>query len=848
MITKETKLDVQFQGELKTKAFEVKTDDAKLFHILSNLYSNPLGAVVREYSTNCLDGHKLSGNEDKPFDIILPGKLDYGNFIIFRDYGPGMSNETVETIFTKYGESTKTNSDSFTGCLGLGSKSALAITDSFTVTSINNGIKTVYSVSKDNAGKPTLITFDTGETSDPNGLIIEIPLDEQYKSVVLHEIQSQLMYFKVKPRIFKDDKILDDIFELNIWERGVKLNDTFTLKKDYKKIVMGEIGYLFNIYNFLNALTVSDKIADFQIDENLLVNQKMYDLLSKFLNNINFDIYVDMGDITFAPSREEIIYDTFTVLKLTKYLYNFISILNNILVKKMKSTKNIFDLYLYATRWQDMLIDKLYEGDIELRYIHSYYIDYLFDNILDTKTLFEIENLAELMNFEKLHYFQGSKYIKNFNSFHNDTWGQFISQYHFKKIEIYDKQIKKYIDIRSATTFNDIQKSLSENCKIILVPYKSQNTKWFKSLVKDKKIDARLYVIQLEPTSYEKKDEEKIIELVKQDILEYTKLSEDVFLDHHKLLEEFKEIQSTISKEKREGIKLFKSTLANIQCKSIGTDKLYTKDEISELEGIFIPTIRYKYELPYNFNFLQNPIKLKDFISAFKEYFPNLDTPIYYGNEKYFRNSKLVNFNNILDKAVEDIKKANIKIKMYSDIHYYDEYLFYLTVLDLDSKVFKKMEYGYFKEIAIPKKEQEERTKLKEKVKPFREWFEKDFGTYKLYDLLNNIDDETYKFMVKTSNRKIFNKLHENNLKEVLNIELSVLKICDILGNYFDENKYSLLKWITNFPKLSEKNIDRLFRAIQKCNYDNYVMNLEYSEFENGKIEGKEDIEEDNEG
>ena len=76
MIIQNDKSVVKMKGTLETVDFEIKTDDGKMFHILSNLYSNPFGAVIRELSTNCIDGHKINNTPDKPFDIILPGRMD----------------------------------------------------------------------------------------------------------------------------------------------------------------------------------------------------------------------------------------------------------------------------------------------------------------------------------------------------------------------------------------------------------------------------------------------------------------------------------------------------------------------------------------------------------------------------------------------------------------------------------------------------------------------------------------------------------------------------------------------------------------------------------------------------
>lgn len=140
---------------LKSVEFSITNNEEeikKLMGILTyDLYKNKPGAVIRELSTNCIDAHKLVANELKsdqigaktPFAIILPS--DYNNnFLTIRDFGPGLTEEEMFTIYPTYGSSTKENTNDYTGCLGLGSKSPLAISPDFLVTSYNDDKVAVY--------------------------------------------------------------------------------------------------------------------------------------------------------------------------------------------------------------------------------------------------------------------------------------------------------------------------------------------------------------------------------------------------------------------------------------------------------------------------------------------------------------------------------------------------------------------------------------------------------------------------------------------------------------------------------------------------------------------------------
>jgi len=106
------KRDVQINGDFKTSGFKIQAS-AKAFEILSsNIYTNKVRAVVREYNCNAYDAHVAAGNE-QPWDVHLPTRLE-PHFSV-RDYGTGLSDEQVREIFTTYFHSTKTGSNDFVG-------------------------------------------------------------------------------------------------------------------------------------------------------------------------------------------------------------------------------------------------------------------------------------------------------------------------------------------------------------------------------------------------------------------------------------------------------------------------------------------------------------------------------------------------------------------------------------------------------------------------------------------------------------------------------------------------------------------------------------------------------------
>ena len=100
--------------------------NAKAFKILSSsLYSNRVRAIIRELCANAWDSHVEAGNTDN-FDVHLPTTME-PHFSI-RDYGTGMSEETMNEVFNCLFSSTKTETNAQSGMLGLGSKSPFSYT------------------------------------------------------------------------------------------------------------------------------------------------------------------------------------------------------------------------------------------------------------------------------------------------------------------------------------------------------------------------------------------------------------------------------------------------------------------------------------------------------------------------------------------------------------------------------------------------------------------------------------------------------------------------------------------------------------------------------------------------
>lgn len=189
-------------GEISSTMFglsERASDQSHILNILRDkLYTNKVLAVIREYSTNAWDAHIDAGCPQTPIHVRLPTPLD-PTFIV-RDFGKGLAPEDIIHTYTKYGSSTKRDTNAVVGMLGIGSKSGFAYSDSFSVTSYFEGIKRIYVASLDatNMGKMTL--HYEGPTKE-QGIEIRIPVHPKDTEQFYSEAKALFPFFDPQPVI-----------------------------------------------------------------------------------------------------------------------------------------------------------------------------------------------------------------------------------------------------------------------------------------------------------------------------------------------------------------------------------------------------------------------------------------------------------------------------------------------------------------------------------------------------------------------------------------------------------------------------------------------------------------------
>lgn len=398
MIITDEKQQVLVAGAQSVDAFTIKAS-AKAFQILSsNLYSNPLGSMIRELSTNAYDAHVMVGKADEPFHLTLPNSLE-PSFKI-RDFGPGLSHNDIMNIYTTFFESTKTNSNDVVGCLGLGSKSPFGVSDSFTVTSFFQGEKTIYSAFLNEDRIPSIALFHKEPTDEPNGLEIEVAINADDFRVFNREVNGQLKYFKTKPLVFGNSN-----FEWNVEEEYLYSGSNWKMVKGggSPRVVQGQIQYPINVRNMGKEFDDAPDVVR--------------ELLNK---SVLFE--VNIGDVNIAPSREALSYDAKTNQNIIKAAEKILEELPVQIAEAIQSTPSE---YLARLQYSEILNDLCLAGS----YRHQTLVNYLLESGKITWNGIDVS--SKNINIPKEDLIQAVTFYRNYNGKYSKSilrayrsWGQ----------------------------------------------------------------------------------------------------------------------------------------------------------------------------------------------------------------------------------------------------------------------------------------------------------------------------------------------------------------------------------------------------------------------------------------
>lgn len=291
-----------------------KGSESFVFNVLrKDLYSDPIGSLIREYTVNAQDEHVKYGI-DRP--ILIQAPTQFTPELHIRDYANGLTEEQVFTFFGQYGASDKRDSNEVVGFYGLGCKSAFAYTDSYVVKSYKDGIVYTFNIYIDETdiGKVAKITEEA--TDEPNGLLIIVPVQTKDIRDFQNKIIKTVTYFKTKP-------IIEGLsYKPEFEDKESKIEgDGWKFYGEGEAIcIMGEIAYPIN----------TEAIDDLESWEEGLLESDLH-------------LYTNIGEVQVTASREALQMSVKTIEAIRKRLKGIKETMLEQAEKAFSEAKTLFE-------------------------------------------------------------------------------------------------------------------------------------------------------------------------------------------------------------------------------------------------------------------------------------------------------------------------------------------------------------------------------------------------------------------------------------------------------------------------------------------------------------------------
>lgn len=286
---------------IKESTFGIRSiqDLVHIFKVLRNkMYTDKVLAVIREYSTNAMDAHIESDQRTRPIFVHIPTVAE--PYFSIRDYGTGLSEEGVRSIYTMYGASTKRGSTELNGQLGFGSKAAFSYANQYTITSYTGGKKYVYDAYIDESELGAVSLISETPSDEPTGVEIRVKIAATDVGVFKSKAETFYTYFNPTPLFNIGMSIKKPVYVIRrdkwaVKDSGSKQNYGFSTGPEIR-LVMGNVSYPVD-RNII--LEFAGKSTDRKVIEAAL--------------QLPLDLFVPVGAANIAASREGLEYDKHTL-------------------------------------------------------------------------------------------------------------------------------------------------------------------------------------------------------------------------------------------------------------------------------------------------------------------------------------------------------------------------------------------------------------------------------------------------------------------------------------------------------------------------------------------------------
>lgn len=197
ILEKQTEATVLQDGQSQDSiGMSLDLDSAQvLMQMLSkNLYSDSIGSTIRECASNALDSHRRAG-QTKPIVVSFKAGESQNMEFSVEDFGIGLDADDVKNIISKYGKSTKRNSNTELGMMGLGFKAPLAYSSSFYFVCRKDGMERKYMMYEGEDTNTIDLLYEKA-TKEANGVKVIVPVQYYDRNEFREKIREQLAYFQ----------------------------------------------------------------------------------------------------------------------------------------------------------------------------------------------------------------------------------------------------------------------------------------------------------------------------------------------------------------------------------------------------------------------------------------------------------------------------------------------------------------------------------------------------------------------------------------------------------------------------------------------------------------------------
>jgi hypothetical protein len=335
VIRDEKVVETNIKG-LESKAIGLEASDKIFTIIFSSLYKNIAQSIVRELWTNAYDSHCEAGVKDKPFRCQLPTQLD-PTFTV-RDFGTGMDHDKVMNHYGTAGSSDRDKSNDYVGALGIGSKSPLSYTDSFTVKAFNGTDVRIYAVHLDEDNCPHISHTATFESEEPQGIEISFAAASHDSHDFELAARKVAFGFDTKPDVpgveFDNPEPIFEADNVSVFKNS---QVQYLATGSYRTTFFIKMGTV--LYPYVPE-------QDYRVSRNGLFN-----------SNLTVVIEAPLGAVNFIPSREELRMTDKTKSYISDTMHELEEGFFGIIADEVAKAKNSLQKHRAFTRWVGILTE-----------------------------------------------------------------------------------------------------------------------------------------------------------------------------------------------------------------------------------------------------------------------------------------------------------------------------------------------------------------------------------------------------------------------------------------------------------------------------------------------------------